>query len=316
LRTWTFGTERITWAPEGAADNNGDPKPDANGDPKPDANGDPKPDNGPAFDPEKTFANLDADTRGWLQKGNLDKDPAALAKKAFEQEKLIGGSIRVPGKDATKEELDAFYGKLGRPDKADAYEFAVPKDLPKDLPYDGNLATSFKQKAFELGLNPTQAAAIHDMFVGYQVDTFGKLSGDAAAKTQERATKAAAELVKLWGPLDGPTAQANLEIADQVFTKAPGGQELLADLKAIGLVGPNKEILSPSIAKFLAGIGTALYTEDGVLRGRPDEVDNPFADGASFNATKQMQIYKADPDRARSLIAAAGKKPADFGLQG
>lgn len=259
------------------------------------------------------FAALDEDTRTWLQTKGMT-DVAALAKSARESERLIGDRIKIPGKDATQEEKDKFLNLLGRPEKEDDYQFTAPKDLPEGLPYDGEKAKAFKGMAHKLGLNNEQATALHDFYINEQLEGFKGATANEAAKLQAKAESATADLVKLWGPLDGATAAANFEIADKIFTQTPGGQELLAELKELKLVGPNKEIYSAPLAKMLSALGTALYTEDGILRGAPDAVGNPFAEGEHFNVTQQMQLAKADPERARSLIAAAGKKPSDFGL--
>lgn len=268
--------------------------------------------NGSAAETGNAFAALDEDTRGWLQTKGLG-DVSALAKSARESEKLLGSAIRVPGKDATPEERDAFLSKLGRPAKAEDYKFTVPKELPEQLPYDGEKAKAFAGLAHQLGLTQEQSAKLHDFYVGEQVGAFkGKAEADqlAAVQKAQDATKA---LEAEWGPLDGATAAANFEIADQVFNKTPGGAEVLQELKDLGLVGANKEILSAPIAKMLAAIGTALYTEDGVLRGKTDSIENPFSD-KSPNLTLQMKLYKDDPDHAKQLIAMVGKKPSDFGL--
>jgi hypothetical protein len=268
-----------------------------------------------SFDPATAYAALDEDTRNWLQTKGLDKDPAALAKSAREAERLIGDRVKIPGKDATQEERDAFLNKLGRPAKPEDYTFTVPKDLPENVPYDGERAKQLKTDLHKLGLTGEQASAIHDMYLTEITGILGGSAEHQAAQFREQAEKATEALVKRWGPLDGDTAKANFEIADRVFTDVPGGQELLADLKSKGFVGENKEVLSEALAVFLANIGNALFVEDSVLRGRNDEVGNPFADGEHFNLTKVMKIVKEDPDRAASLIAAAGKKPSDFGLK-
>lgn len=261
------------------------------------------------------FAALDEDTRTWLQTKGL-ADVSALAKSAREGEKLIGGMVKLPGKDATPEEREAFLNKLGRPEKPDGYQFTVPKDLPEGLPYDGDRAKAFAAKAHALGIPQDAAAGLHDWFMQDSVDAFKGMGEASAAAMQERGAAETEKLVKEWGPLDGATAAANFEIADKVFTQVPGGPEFLAELQSLKLVGPNKEILSAPVAKMLAAIGTALYTEDGVLRGKPDVIGNPFdKKGASFNLTSAMQIAKEDPDRARSLMTAAGVKPEEFGLK-
>jgi hypothetical protein len=261
------------------------------------------------------FAALDEDTRGWLQtKGLADVD--ALAKSARESEKLLGSMVKLPGKDATPEEREAFLNKLGRPEKADGYQFTVPKDLPEALPYDGERAKVFAGKAHELGLTKEQAAGLHDWFMADSVNAFKGMGEANTAAMQQKGVDETAKLVKEWGPLDGDTARANFEIADKVFTQVPGGQEFLEELKSLKLVGPNKEILSAPVAKMLASLGTALYTEDGVLRGNADVIGNPFKkDDPGFNLTAAMKIAKEDPDRARSLVSAAGGKPEEWGLK-
>ncbi len=264
-----------------------------------------------AFNAETTYAELDKDSRDWLAKNDLLTDPKKLAQQAYNQDKLIGSSIRIPKDDAPPEEKNAFLNKLGRPEKPDGYEFAAPKSLPEGLPYDGERATAFKTKAHELGLTKTQAAALHDWFVEGEVGVFNKATAGAADKLSQRIETAKETLVKLYGPLDGATAKANFALADQVFTQVPGGAALLEELKGLGLVGPNKEIFSAPIAQAMAAIGTALFTEDGVLRGQADQLDNPFAE-ATHNLTEIMRLVKHEPDRAASLAAAAGKKLSDY----
>lgn len=261
------------------------------------------------------FAVLDEGTRGWLQtKGYADV--SALANAAREGEKLLGNAVRIPGKDATPEEREAFLNKLGRPEKVDGYQFTPPKDLPEGLPYDGDRAKAFAGVAHKLGITQEQAAGLHDWFMADSVNVFAGMGEAQKAAMQQRGVAETEKLVKEWGPLDGDRARANLEIADKTFTQTPGGQEFLEELQTVGLVGPNKEILSAAIAKFASSIGTALYTEDGVLRGKPDVIGNPFDKSQpGFNLTSAMKIVNDDPDRARSYVTAAGGKLDEWGLK-
>jgi hypothetical protein len=262
----------------------------------------------------KAFEGLEADNLAWLQKAGLT-DVKALAKHAQNQESLLGAAVRVPGKDATDAEREAFLNKLGRPETADKYEFKAPSNLPEGFEYDAKVEEAFRGIAHKAGLTQAQAAAVRDEWLGLAAQAYtGQAEAGKAAQTA-RADKATEELVKLWGPLDGATARANLEVADQVFTQTKGGTEFLAALKELGLVAEDKTILDARIAPFIAGIGAALYTEDGVLRGSPDLIGNIFDETSpEFNVTAQMKLAKEDPAKARSLIAAAGKKPEDYGL--
>lgn len=260
------------------------------------------------------FTDEDKDIRDWVSKTGF-KAPKEVVKSAFEQSKLLGNSIRLPGKDATPEELATFREKLGTPKEAKDYEFAPPKDLPEDLPYDGERADAFRQKAHELGLTKDQAKGLHDWFAGATVEDF-KAMGSKNAEQQAQIAKGETDkLVKLWGPLDGDQMRTNLAFADKALREV-GGDEALAEFQRVGLIGKEGKIIqSAPIATMLSKLGAALYTEDQVLRGRTDRLDNPFAEGKSFNLTAGMKLIKEDRDAALSMIAAAGKKPSDFGLK-
>jgi len=260
------------------------------------------------------FADLETDTQEWLSKREI-KDAKAAAKLAYEQSKLLGNAIRIPGKDAKPEEIAAYEEKLGVPKTADEYTFELPKDLPEDLPYDAERANEFKKLAKDAKLSTAQAKAVHDWAVKNALGDFQGARQAEDARKVEIAKGETQKLIKLWGPLDGATAKANLTFADK-FLSEVGGEAALAEFKRAGLIGEggaNKVILSAPIAEMFAKAGMAFYKEDQVLRGNPDRIGNPFADGAHFNMTAQMTTIKENPSLALSLITAAGKKPADFG---
>lgn len=259
------------------------------------------------------FSDEDKDIREWITKTGF-KGPKELAKSAHEQSKLLGNSIRIPGKDATQEERDAFLNKLGRPAEAKDYSFEPPKDLPDDLPYDGERANRFRDVSHKLGLTAEQAKGLHDWFATETVEDFKGLGGKRAEQQLAIAKDETSKLVKEWGPLDGEQMRTNLAQADK-FLRDVGGDEAIAEFKRVGLIGDEGKIIqSAAIAKMFAAAGRALYTEDQILRGRPDRLDNPFAAGDGFNVTAQMKLIKDDRDLALSFISAAGKKPSDFGL--
>lgn len=260
------------------------------------------------------FADLDdKDTREWLTKREI-KDAKSVAKLAHEQAKMLGNAIRIPGKDATPEEVQAYREKLGVPKTADEYEFTVPKDLPAELPYDGERANAFKAFAHEQGLSKAQAQAMHDWATKNAVGDFTASKAATDVRNTEIAKGEMEKLVKLWGPLDGVTAKANLAFADRALNH--GGPEALAEFQRVGLIGSQgKVVMSAPVAKMLADFGRAVYAEDAVLKGDAAKLDNPFADGPSFNLTKAMALVKQDRETALSYIVAAGKKPEDFYLK-
>lgn len=268
-----------------------------------------------AANKDDPFGAFDEDTREWVTKRQF-KDVEAIVKTAREQDKLLGNAIRVPGKDAKPEEIEAYLNKLGRPEKADGYDFSVPKDLPEHLPYDAERATGFKQLAHGLGLTAKQAAGIHDWAVKNAVDDYSSYSSKTAEERAEAAKAETAKLEKLWGPLNGDQMKTNLAFADKAL-KDVGGEDVLKEFQRVGLIGTEGNvILSAPIAAMLAKFGQAVFKEDQVLTGKADRLNNPFADGKDFNVTAQMKLLNADREQALAFIAAAGKKPADFGLKG
>lgn len=272
--------------------------------------GEGSPDAGAGADP---FTELETDTREWLTKREI-KDLKGLGKLAHEQSKLLGSAIRVPGKDAKPEEVQEYLNKLGRPEAPDKYEFQVPKDLPEEVPYDADRATEFKQLAHEIGLTQAQAQRLHDWVAKNAVGDFNVSQEASNQRKVETAKSETQKLIKLWGPLDGDTMKANMSFADRALQLA-FPPEALSALQQAELIGQDgKVVQSAPLAIGLANIGRALYKEDTVLRGDPDKMNNPFVDGPGFNMTEQMRMIKADQQTALAFIAAAGKKPTDFGL--
>lgn len=273
-----------------------------------------------AVDTQKTagpdpFAELDADTREWIEKRGL-KSPAEVAKTAREQASLLGNAIRVPGKDAKPEEIDAYLNKLGRPEKPDGYGFAMPKDLPEGLPYDEARAKDFAALAHQLGLTKAQAGGLHDWATKNAVGDFGMAQQNQREQVIKTAQAATDGLTKLWGPLDGETAKANLAFADRAL-QLLGGEAVLAEMKSKGMLADvegRQLVLSVPFVELFAKVGRSLYKEGDVVRGDPTTVDNPF-DRSKENLTQAAQIVKNDKDRAYMLIRAANRQPEEFGLK-
>lgn len=285
-----------------------------------------EPGSGTAGTTDSPFEGLEPETMEWLEKNEV-KDVAGLAKMASNQASLLGSAIRVPGDDASDEDKSAFLDKLKElndangialateaPETPQGYEFTVPENLPEDMPYDADRANSFKEFAHSIKLSSEQASALHDWFVNQTVEDFGTIGEQQAARTEEIATAEREKLTKRWGPMDGETARANMAFADKAIREV-GGEELVEAFKRRGILSEDNLVLDETIAVAFANVGMALYSEDQVLQGDPTVVGNPFEEGSEhWSMTKQMQIWKADQNKAYNLIAAAGRKPSDFGL--
>lgn len=85
-------------------------------------------------------------------------------------EKLLGREkVPMPVGDDDNEGWDRVYKAIGRPDKADEYEFERPT-LPSDLPYDEESEKNFRMWAHVNGLNKKQAKNLYDGYVKTQIE--------------------------------------------------------------------------------------------------------------------------------------------------
>ena len=106
----------------------------------------------------------------------------------------------IPKKDATDEEWNEFYSKLGRPETPEAYDFDVNEDFKEavgeeSMPYFEQAVKGFKEQAYKLGANTDQAEEMLDWYLSMMVD-----STTAQKETlEEEAKQKDIELRKAWG---------------------------------------------------------------------------------------------------------------------
>lgn len=86
---------------------------------------------------------------------NSIKDINALMNSFVHSQKALGSKVAVPSKDATAEDWDKFYSKIGKPTNADLY------DLKNDyLEFDEGTAKQIKEGFYAAGLNTKQASTV------------------------------------------------------------------------------------------------------------------------------------------------------------
>jgi len=215
-------------------------------------------------------ATLPEDIRGEKSLADI-KDVGSLAKTYVESQKLIGRSIRIPGKDAGKADLDAFHGKLkevqgvvvipdsadeaamgdlytklGRPASADKYQIERPKQLPEGMVYNEGREKEIRDAAFKLGISQKQLAGLFQMYNAGEIQR-----GEArVVEVKKGQTALRAE----WGAgFDQRMAAANAFLKQ--FADADTAAELTASL-----------ITYPGLAKALSSAGMH-FLEDGVISG-------------------------------------------------
>jgi hypothetical protein len=126
--------------------------------------------------------------------------------KAKDYEGKLANSIPKLSDNSTKEEREAFFQAIGRPDKPEGYELKVPDGVPVDP----KLVDGFQKLAFENGLSKPQVAKLAEWYIQNQVS--GTQSFEKAIK--ERQEKAVNELKDEWGgEYDAKLDKANQAVA-------------------------------------------------------------------------------------------------------
>ena len=171
------------------------------------------------------------------------EDISSLASSYIELEKKLGSMHAIPGKEATKEELDAFYKKLGKPDAADKYGFKQEWDAEK----------RFAEAAYEANLSDAQAKSLYAFF--------HKIGEDQQAQFAEAVKKQAEEADAALKKEFGNKVSEKMELYTKGL-KAFGTAPVFSQLEKTGLA------YHPDFVKMFIKIGEALGESRTVLGGR------------------------------------------------
>ncbi len=139
----------------------------------------------------KGLEGITDEERGKLSRFKTDKD---CAKSYLQLESRLGASVVIPGKDATPQDWEAFYKRLGRPETKAEYELEK-LFLPDGVTRDEKTEEAFKAIAFELGLTKDQAKRLHKYANEQMIAGVSNLRSAMAARTEESRTA----LRKEWG---------------------------------------------------------------------------------------------------------------------
>ena len=134
-----------------------------------------------------------------------------LAADWLKRKESEGDYVKVPGEEATDEELNTFREKMGVPLKMEEYKFEEPK-LPEGLPKDEGMLTAFQKFAFENNLSTNHAKGLYAWYNEYRSTLWNQYQ----ARRKEQADKAEADMRLAWGSsYDEKTAQIDRFIDEQ-----------------------------------------------------------------------------------------------------
>ena len=203
------------------------------------------------------------------------QDVASLAKGYVHAQHMIGSDkVAIPSREASQEEMDNFYNKLGRPESVDGYE--APKENMPDIPFDNELQTQFFEEAHRIGLNKQQAGAL----IRWQAEQ-AQSGMEANTQATQQAMQQAQDNMR---QEFGKAYDEKMNLAKNAALEF-GGEDLMSLLDKTGLGN------EPAVIKAFANIGKAIMNDEIIGGGgRQGFMMSPA------EAKSQIANMKRDPN--------------------
>jgi len=171
-------------------------------------------------------------------------------------QRALGGSIKIPGENATTEERTEYLEKLGRPETADAYDFKRPEGLSEGITLDEGFVERLGLTAHQLGLTMDQAHSLFSWHMTEMEQSHAEaLSGMSAGME---------ELKSEWGG----AFDRNLMMARRAIAHL-GGKDVADFFENNPGLGNN-----PIVVKVFAKVGR-MFTEAGTISGDYEGIAAP-----------------------------------------
>lgn len=140
-----------------------------------------------------------------------------FAKSYSEQRKMIGSMVKIPGEDATPEELDKFFQKIGKPTDAAGYELS--KELPEGLTLNEDMYNEFGQVALESNLTKGQVSKLYEWYNNKTAALYQEVAQQQQAALQQEIEQGVSDLKKEWGSEYKENIQVAVNTAKQFLSQ-------------------------------------------------------------------------------------------------
>ena len=168
-------------------------------------------------------------------------DYGTMVKNYVHAQKAIGGMVKIPGQDATPEELASFHSKMGVPENIEDYDKALDGETWSEG------SEPLKEAFKKAGLTVNQVKILRE--------GLGEVQAGLSTKNEANAQNILNNLRVEWGS----DMDKNLGLAKQTVATF-GGEELAKSLESSGAGN------DPVLIKTFAAIGKALASE-GLIDG-------------------------------------------------
>jgi hypothetical protein len=213
----------------------------------------------------------------------------ALAKSYINAVSMIGtDKIPLPNKNATEEQWNEVYNKLGRPESPDKYKLELKTEATV---VDENVIKGFAENAHKLGLNNSQAQGILEFYK----QTLESGAKDMSITMESAQANAANELRKEWGK----SYDENIQKAASIAKTYLGSDVLDTQLRDGSRLGDNVKVI-----KAFANIA-GLLSEDKIVGAGSDNITKARDIEAEIkeitNNKKGAFWNRMDPDHEKTV---------------
>lgn len=239
---------------------------------------------------------LDSDMQGDSTLTSLTDDEAGIqqmAKMLVHSQRLVGrDKIPLPGKNASAEEWQQVFAKLGKPDTSDGYEFETlsttpsfltPEDPEKKAEFEKANIESWKEIAHKANLTKEQAHTLYNELNTKNSELMSTWNDEVSSRIERDKLI----VTEAYGEEGSEKYNQNKAIANRAFQSH-------FDAEAIERMTADGSIYSPDLQRLMLDLGKNML-EDNV------DVSDPMGRVGSSGAAVQKRIDAIEGDAKGAL---------------
>jgi hypothetical protein len=253
------------------------------------------PEEAPTDTPTPEAAEADTGWRDTIEDGDTRKladrytSPAAMAKALRDANVELSGRVKIPGEDASDEDMSRYRKQLGVPETPGDYKLSVPEHMPQEIFQSDEVQgrmNQFTEAMHKAGAPSDVVDAAFGWYWAQEADAVA-----AQAKTDKDYSEAAeGQLRKEWGAdYDG-----NLNIANKYIEQTGSSDLLHMELKDGSLLASN-----PAFLKLVAEAGRQ-NTESRAQMGLYGQEAGADAQKQYDELTEQIYTAHSSGDSAKA----------------
>lgn len=260
----------------------------------------------PDYAADKTIAALPDNVEGLKQFGKM----------FVHSQKIIGmDKVVIPGKNASPEDLNMFYNKLGRPNEPAGYElgklevpqtFLTPTDPNEAKQFNSTIADNWSKIFHDAGLTKSQAEKVYKSFSGSLKEMTDTMNAQIEADVKERNE----QIYRAWGPEGSEEFERNKAIANRAFSQFLDSEAEEAVNKSGIIYDPTFQLIMHKVGTMMLEDNAAAPDSKGSFMMTKEKASNKlreiYADPSHPYFNRDNPAHKSAMEEVQRLFAAGG----------